>query len=67
MPPAPGLIETMALAASCLPLIIACSSNASYWCSARSNSGASSASNESSSSANSAIALRSSAARFSSS
>ena len=28
-PPAPGLMETMVLAASCLPLIIACSSNPS--------------------------------------
>ena len=67
MPPAPGLIETTAEAESCLPLIIAWSSNASYCFSALASAGSISASNEGSSSASSAIVLISPAAAFSSS
>ena len=46
VPPAPGLIDTTALAESCLPLIIACSSNASYCFSAFASAGSISASND---------------------
>src|SRR5262249_1789080 len=62
VPPAPGLIDTTAEAESCLPLIMAWSSNASYWLSAFTSAGSISDSNDGSSSANSAIVLISAAA-----